>query len=425
MKALAETFLRKQKSTRNRQDETLPDQQEESSPGYLAHYMSPGTDNSTTARYRTGVPPGPATRSPPNPVELSNHILAAVRWPDEHPGTVLPTPQSVDRSLPSVSPEWPQFDLLSAESGWFELPKRSLADSLVDAFFDRFHRLWPFMHEGTFRTQYENIWCRSTSSMACDPTFLPWLSLLYMVLAHGCECCYRLSASESAVATLTFVKRSQNIIKSHYFSQPVLETVQALLLLCHFMKSAVELDESWTWLEMLVLAVNRLRLAAKSGGQLDFVEHEVRKRVWWGCFHIDHSLTTKFGRNPILGAWKTQCAELPIEIDDQYINSGSTNPRQPTGLPSTTAFYVSTIKLGQVMIKILNELYLKHQDVNEEAEASSLKPTKQHQTLSDVLRLEGHLQSWWNDTPSHLTRDASGAPVSIYLQRQRCVFKIR
>lgn len=302
----------------------------------------------------------------------------------------------------------------------FSLPERTLADNLVDAYFDRTHRLYPFLHEGTFRTEYEAVWEKPSSRRYSR---LAWFGLLNIVLAHGAEVCDTLPGVPIHASTAQFVSRARRIILFHVFRSSTLETVQSLLLMCYHLQSTVDLNECWALVGLMIRTAMSLGLHLPPlSPAFNAVTKEVRKRIWWGCFVIDQTISMKFGRPPTLRTADIM-VELPREVDDQYISANSVFPRQPIGTPSSTALFIFTIKLGQIIHSMLNKVYNGGLSVNENQRHSSVRgPTS---TLTNAVVLDSELQSLWDDAPPHLTQDTEGASGRVEFQRQRLVMRIR
>ncbi|KAH6721858.1 fungal-specific transcription factor domain-containing protein [Leptodontidium sp. MPI-SDFR-AT-0119] len=304
----------------------------------------------------------------------------------------------------------------------YGLPERQLADGLVDRYFNRAHPLYPFVHETTFRADYENVWINLSVS-SIRPS---WYALLNIIFALGCEFNYEIPVEKLTNTVSRFVANSRCIILSHIYKKGNLEFVQALLLLCHYLQGTLRLNECWNLVGLMI------RTAFSIGLQLDpkdlplpTVVREMRKRVWWGCFIIDQTVSMKFGRPPSIQASDAEAVPLPLAVDDQYINNQTTISRQPTGRPSITAFFVHTIKLSRVIESVLKSLYNNKRRFPQPTDSGmALSKTEESNILSNVILHDGHLQSWWREAPAHLSQESVITDGDI-VQRQRNVLHIR
>ena len=308
----------------------------------------------------------------------------------------------------------------------FELPERRLADILVDAYFGQVHALYPFLHEGTFRTEYELLWERP--SVSRFNTRLPWFGVLNMVFAHACQFGDAFVDDDTRSVASTYVRRSRCLILCHVFKLSSIETVQSLLLMCYYLQGTVELNECWNLLGIMTRTAISLGLhLTPTVDSLKPIEKEVRKRVWWGCFVIDQSLSMKFGRPPTLRAQDNN-VELPLEVDDQYITHDCVSPRQPTGSPSVMSFFTASIKLSYIICSMLKSMYLGKAGARRDHidNALQIPVSGHHSILSSVVLLDGQLQSWWDTSPDHLTLEAGDPPRNKSdILRQRFILKIR
>ncbi|KAL2004460.1 hypothetical protein VTN00DRAFT_3489 [Thermoascus crustaceus] len=304
-----------------------------------------------------------------------------------------------------------------------ELPERHVADSLVDAYFSRVHPLYPFVHEGCFRVEYERMWTHVSQS----PSRPSWYALLNLVFAFGCEFCDAVREEDVLAAAFPFVARARTLIFPYIFKGGNLELVQALLLMCHYLQGTLELNECWNLVGLMIRTAVSIGLHANpETGALTAVEKEVRKRVWWGCFIIDRTLSMKFGRPPSIRATDGSDVQIPLDVDDQYITKDSLLPRQPASRPSMTAFFTQTIKLAHIIDNILRDLYSTNKKAPRPTGADSpvALGTNLSHILSNAVDLDGQLQSWWQEMPDHL-RHQPGVADGPDFQRQRTVMLIR
>ena len=306
-----------------------------------------------------------------------------------------------------------------------ELPDRLLADSLVDTYFKRTHKLYPFLHEGTFRAEYEALWARPSSRPSSR---LSWFGLLNMVFVHGCEYCDTVPQDQALAHAATFFSRSKSILVSQLFALGSLESVQSLLLMCYYLQGTIDLHQCWNLLGLMVRIATSVGLHSKLG-QDDIipVEREVRKRTWWGCVVLNYTLSMKFGCPPLLRADESN-VEFPLEVDDQYIINTSVTSRQPNGSPSFISFFVNSIQLAHIVHNVSEMLYSRRphtQDQNANKRDRTQQTTCSY-VLSKIVTLDGQLQAWLDNLPRHLAEESSEREQSwIDFRGQQTALKIR
>jgi hypothetical protein len=294
------------------------------------------------------------------------------------------------------------------ESDCYELPPKHLADSLLDAYFARVHRLYPYVHEPSFRLDYERTYLQDVQSLATSRPL--WIGLLNMIFAHGAEFCSLVPEKESVATASRFVNKARRIVFSHIFKGASLELVQALLLLCQYLQSTLELNECWSLVGLLIRTAIGLGLhlnPSQSDG-MTCLEREFRIRTWWGCFIIDRTLSMKFGRPPTIDEASAFDVDLPLEVDDQYINQGSVAPRQPENRPSLITFFTRTILMIDIMGKVLSELYHPRRKTTNKRGASTRDAATPSRNathsyiISHSVLLDAELVSWLDQVPAHL-----------------------
>lgn len=284
----------------------------------------------------------------------------------------------------------------------YQLPPKHLADSLLDAYFARVHRLYPFVHEPTFRLDYERMYLLDGTSESVARSRPVWIGLLNMIFAHGAEFCDLVPEQDSVELATAMVNNARRIVFSHIFKEASLELVQALLLLCQYLQSTLELNECWSLVGLLIRTAIGLGLhlnPPQSDGRSS-LEREFRIRTWWGCFIIDRTLSMKFGRPPTIEGESAFDVDLPLEVDDQYINQGSVSPRQPENRPSLITFFSRTIHKVEIMGKVLGQLYHPRQKPYSKRETEAV--ATHSYVISHSVLLDGELVSWWDQNPLHL-----------------------
>jgi hypothetical protein len=111
----------------------------------------------------------------------------------------------------------------------FDLPPRRTADELVESYIFYVHTLYPFLHEPTFRSQYEALW--GPPGQKDDD--IVFMAILNLVFALGCRFLSK-SARDSETMALEgqrFLKRAKALLRDDILNTRSLASVQALLLL--------------------------------------------------------------------------------------------------------------------------------------------------------------------------------------------------
>lgn len=331
----------------------------------------------------------------------------------------LPRLDSVDYSVGNTTtPQAAQPD--------FQLPHRAAADRLVDRYFRGTHIIYPILHEGTFRAEYEAFWgSLNRSEHNARPS---WYALLNAVFAHADGSAEPLDDRDSAIELATLAGRSQGLILHHALKSGTLELVQSMLLLCYYLQSTTKLEECWNLSGLMIRTATSLGLNLSLQPERHLpIEKELRKRVWWGCYILDQSISMQLGRSPTLGSDSSQ-VDLPLEVDDIYMSNDAIIPTQPSVIPSMVSFFVALIKLSTVVSSMLEQLYLRDHTKYSNRAANVLEPpySRCHYILSKVVLLDGKLQSWWAHTPVHLKQTIQdNYRGQRNTQLQRAVLRLR
>lgn len=342
------------------------------------------------------------------------------------PNGAQPAFQSHLSPLPGSDASARSTTTLQTIGAALDLPDRDLADRLVDAYFSHTHQLYPVLHEGTFRAEYESMWERSSSYQ--HHSGLSWHALLNVVFAHGLEPGGLLDDDDASAHTARFIQRSQDLIARHAFKTATLELVQSMLLLCFHLQNTAEIEQCWN------LSGLTIRTATSLGVHLSLhqenflpIERELRKRAWWGCYVLDQSISMQLGRTPCLGVNYGHVG-LPLEIDDIYMTNDEIAPTQPSVIPSMVSFFIAVIRLSSIVSEMLEKLYLRDHTKYRDRTENALDPpySRCHYILSTVIFLEGKLQSWWTQIPAHLKQYATGNERGrSSLQVQRVILRVK
>ncbi|KAH8820632.1 fungal-specific transcription factor domain-containing protein [Xylogone sp. PMI_703] len=345
--------------------------------------------------------------------------------PEVTDGETLPSKRGLSAASPFRESQYRSTPTAHEEALCFELPPRELADSLLDAYFSRAHRLYPFVHEPTFRAEYERLWVspRPPAKQLRPEIF----GILNIIFANGCEFYPVIPRDQVLSVAADYVARAKSLVIPRAVQAGSLEQVQALLIMCHYLQGTLELNECWNLVGLMIRTAIAIGLHLNPPKHnISTIEREIRKRVWWGCIIIDRTLSMKYGRPPSVRATDVFEVDLPLNVDDQYITEHVEHPRQPHGRHSYLEFYRQTIKMSPIIGKILRDLY-QMEFVNDPVCSQkdfSVSLSNTSRVLGCTVHLDGELLAWWEEIPDYLRIEPTVSDGADF-ERQRRVLSMR
>lgn len=187
---------------------------------------------------------------------------------------------------------------------------------LLDTYFANYHVSYPFVHEGTFRAQYNELIPR--------PDKRSWEMLVYTILALGA---WTLGDAQTDLDEVLYQKASSYGQDNSIFESASLTLVQALLLLSNFAQKRNKPNTGWNYLGLAVrmaLSLGLHRELPQWG--ISLLQREMRRRVWWGLFIFDSGASTTFGRAILLPQREMIDVKQVLNVHDQvslFLKSGA------------------------------------------------------------------------------------------------------
>lgn len=160
--------------------------------------------------------------------------------------------------------------------------------TFIDTYFSHYHRLYPYVHEATFKRQLRDQL----------PTCLLCPVLKSMIMAFGSW----LACERGTGLGIRYYKQAQFYFQSiPSTEQSGVSTVQALLLLGDFAQKQGSPEESWDYVAMAVQKALSLNLHVEPTAlRLTALEKEVRRRVWWAAYCSESCAAKIYGRPLVL-----------------------------------------------------------------------------------------------------------------------------
>lgn len=182
-----------------------------------------------------------------------------------------------------------------------------LASTLIDAYFQEYHCVYPFVHEATFRAQYHEIVPR--------PPTRSWDMLYHAILALGAW-----SLNNDQVGLEDYLYRRALTLGQHesVFETANLTSIQALILLSNLSQKRNAPNTGWNLLGLAVR--NALSVALHRElphWNISLMEREIRRRVWWGVYIFDSGASTTFGRAIMLPDQDSMNVHSVLNVSDE------------------------------------------------------------------------------------------------------------
>jgi len=124
---------------------------------------------------------------------------------------------------------------------------------------------------------------------------LPWLALLFAVLASGSQSTGRLAKERELTSQVYICCSYQALRMSNFLTHPQLETIEALLIIGNALSYNMNPGVSYILLGMTLRSAFSMGLHVQSK---DFSEHEnyLRSRIWWALAWQDSHFSVSYDR---------------------------------------------------------------------------------------------------------------------------------
>ncbi|PGG99320.1 transcriptional regulatory protein GAL4 [Blastomyces parvus] len=168
-------------------------------------------------------------------------------------------------------------------------PSQVVAQTFMDAYFTHYHTSYPFLHEETFRAQFNEQIPR--------PRGHAWPILLNTVLALGA---WTIGDDNVDIHETFYNEANRYLQDVSVFEVGNLACVQAFLLLSNYTQKRNKPNTGWNYLGLAIRMALSLGLHKEfPEWNISLLQREMRRRVWWGTFIFDSGASITFGR-PIL-----------------------------------------------------------------------------------------------------------------------------
>ncbi|KAK3378214.1 fungal-specific transcription factor domain-containing protein [Podospora didyma] len=280
-----------------------------------------------------------------------------------------------------------------------DLPSKPEALSLLKDFFENFNCMFPLFHQPTFMHLVE----RQYSSDPYQGSGW-WASLnVALAIAHRLRVMSNLVPAEEDEKAWAYLKNAMSVFSELIMRNTDLLSVQALLGMALFMQGTPNPQPSFLLIATAIRLSHSIGLHKRGTGfNLNPVEIEQRKRVFWIAYMLDKDLCLRSGRPPA-----QDDDDMNVELPDADPVDNIGNIPLADGKGKMNLFRVMC-ELAIVESKVYNKLY-------------STKATKQSdgELLNTIGELDQELEDWKDSIPIDFRPEheikASHTPLILHI----------
>ncbi|KII90943.1 hypothetical protein PLICRDRAFT_174295 [Plicaturopsis crispa FD-325 SS-3] len=294
---------------------------------------------------------------------------------------------------------WAPLDFYAPqlEQSAFLFPEPLLLSALVDAYFTRLNIYLPLLHRPTFEQGIaDGLHLRDNGFGA----------LVLCVCALG---------SKFSSGTRNFSQDESDgdsdgwkwfnevqILRRSLHARPGLYELQIICLCVVFLQGSSAPHVGWTLIGVGVRMAQDIGAHRRKAYSAQMtVQDELRKRAFWMLVYLDRDSSSTLGR-PCAVQDEDFDTDLPAYCDDEYWDNPDNpedNFKQPPGKPSTTAYFIASVKLNQILAFALKTIYA----INKSKTLLGFVGEKWEQAI--VAELDSALNTWIDNLPDHLRWD--------------------
>ncbi|KFY44043.1 hypothetical protein V495_03651, partial [Pseudogymnoascus sp. VKM F-4514 (FW-929)] len=262
---------------------------------------------------------------------------------------------------------------------YLQLPQKADALSLLKDFFENFNCMFPLFHQPTFMHLVERQYSRDPYDGSGW-----WASLnIALAIAHRLRVMSNLVPEEEDQKAWGYLKNAMAVYTELTMRNTDLLSVQALLGMALFMQGTPNPQPSFLLVASAIRLSHSIGLHKRgSGFNLNPIEIEQRKRVFWIGYMLDKDICIRFGRPPVQ------------DDDDMNVELPSADPEDNIGnIPLADGkgkvnLFRLMCEFSTIVSKVYTQLY-------------STKASKQSdgELLNTIGELDHALEEWKDSIP--------------------------
>jgi hypothetical protein len=274
------------------------------------------------------------------------------------------------------------FDDLFQRRIFKPLPGRQECYALLKDYFENFNSIFPLFHEPTFMHLVDKHY----SLEPYDGSGW-WASLnVALAIGHRLRVMSNAAGAEEDDVAWAYLKNAMAVLSELTMRNTDLLSVQALIGMALFLQGTPNPQPSFFLLAAAIRLAHSIGLHKRgSGFNLNEVENEQRKRVFWIAYILDKDICLRSGRPPAQ------------DDDDMNVDLPSENPPDNVGnipIPedgsgrSTMNLFRLNCQFAQIQSKVYKQLY-------------SVRASRQSdgELLNTIGELDAALEEWKDQIP--------------------------
>lgn len=233
----------------------------------------------------------------------------------------------------------------------YEMPTRETAQHLFNAYITRVHPAFPIVGKLNLSNQFQKF---IAGSVQRPPE--KWLAIINLIFAIGATYSHLIKAEwegDERDHLIYFTRaRMLSMNSETIFQHPDLQQIQILGLMTFYLMCISQINRAWILNGVAIREAGALGMNMRNdSANLKDSLKEIRYRVWWALYTLEHRLCSMTGRvNCILDDHCT--APLPIPLEEEHFETAegqyllskerqqgdrapSSNQQSPS-IPSTT-----------------------------------------------------------------------------------------
>ncbi|KAF8919354.1 fungal-specific transcription factor domain-containing protein [Mucidula mucida] len=275
----------------------------------------------------------------------------------------------------------------------YVFPEEDLFNHLIEVFFAKQNMMLPLLHRPTFDRQI-------AAKMHLNHQMFGGVALLVCALAS------RFTDDPRVLLDGETSRRSSGwkyftqvqTVRRSLMAPPTIHDLQFYTLYSNFLFGTSAPQACWAVIGMGIRLAQDVGAHRKKKSTGPNAEDELWKRAFWSLVMIDREASLDLGR-PCAIQDDDIDVDFPIECDDEYWEHPDPEKafKQPPGKPSYVSFFVSGLKLNQIVGTCLRTLYSTNK--------AKLRNTDKDWEQNVVTELDSALNAWVDSVPEHLRWD--------------------